>query len=520
MSFKRQKRSRLRLRKNGASNSTLNFERLERRELLAGVYLNSSNGELTIFGDSNGNVASATEVGSLIRTDLAGSVRDFNLSDVNSILFIGFGGNDHYTNNTSLPAAMYGQAGNDTLIGGSAADNIVGGVGDDTLRGNAGDDRIVGAAGNDTMFGDAGNDRMFGSADLNEIYGGADDDVIYGGDAIDTIFGEGGIDQIYALAGNDIINSGTGGVAGSSGIAQGDLVLGLGGNDQITGGGGLDIFWGGEGDDTLIGGNGENRLHGQNGDDTITGGLSADFLRGQNDNDTINGGGGNDTILGGAGNDTLNGDGGADNINGEAGTDTANGGAGNDTIELGIGTDDVAVFSTSYDNATVAGSQNGQLVTVSSSASGTDTVRTTELLTFSDRQISSDQATLSEYEAASYSVLNSYRQAQSRTTFSTPSDLAAYARNWASEMVSRGLVHSSNSSQLGLLTNGRTTVGENIVRISDEGQTADEVAAEYHNLWVNSTVHRNNMRNSAFSEVGVGIVQGGGFWYGIHIFVG
>lgn len=481
--------------------SSSQYRELETRRMLAAVHFNPANGELTIAGDGGNNVATTTLVGSLVRANLEGTAVDYNANEVTKIIFIGFGGDDVFTNSTSIPSAMYGQDGNDTLNGGSGDDVVVGGTGNDVLNGNGGNDRIVGALGNDTINGGTGNDRIFGSAGVNLIHGDAGDDVIYGGNEADTIHGDAGIDQIFALGGDDILYSGTGGVAGSSGASQGDLLMGHGGNDTMNGGGGLDIFWGGLGDDIMVGGNGENRMHGQDGNDTLTGGSAGDFLRGLNGNDTINGLGGNDTIIGGAG------------------VDVANGGTGNDTIQLDAGTD-TAVFSVSYANSTVTASNSGQNVTVTSN-DGNDTVLTSELLQFSDRQITSNQAVLSPMEKVSWDLLNQYRNSNGRVKLSTPKDLDTFASNWSAHMASIDqLVHSSTASQLALLVGGRTLVGENIVFVPDNGQGETAAATEMHNLWAGSAVHRNNMLNNSFNEVGVGIVYGNGGWWGTHIFTG
>lgn len=466
------------------SRRSLSYGRLEQRNLLAGVTLDGATGELTIFGDSGNNVATATESGSQIRvtTNDAGD-HNFASSQVSEIVFIGFAGDDVYVNNTAKPARIFGHSGSDTLTGGSADDLIVGGRGDDVLRGAAGNDTIIGAFGNDEARGGAGDDSLFGSAGLNTLYGDAGNDTIFGGDEVDNIFGNDGADQIFGLGGDDIIDSGAGGVAGSTGFAQADLVLGLDGNDTIRGGGGLDVFWGGEGNDTLIGGNGENRLHGQNGDDTISGGTQADFLRGLAGNDTINGGGGNDYV------------------------------------DLGTGSADVAVFDRAFANYSVDTTNRGQSATVRS-GSVTDTVFGTELIQFSDRQISSNQATLAAAEQRSFELLNARRSAINIPTFSHPQDATTYAENWARNMSVNGLRHSSSADLRTLVVNGRTTFGENIIFIQDIGQSADAIATEMHDLWMGSPTHRNNIQNSAFTEVGVGIVQANGGWWGVHVFYG
>ena len=63
-------------------------------------------------------------------------------------------GNDQLTaeiSNPSVGAALYGDAGDDTLTGGAGADVLGGGDGNDLLQGRGGADTITGGAGNDTL---------------------------------------------------------------------------------------------------------------------------------------------------------------------------------------------------------------------------------------------------------------------------------------------------------------------------------------------------------------------------------
>ena len=280
----------------------LNFESLETRNLLASVSFNA--GVVTVAGNNNANEGSFVQIdASTYRATLEGvDSRDYAVGTVNEVVFIGFGGNDTFTNYTSVDSQLLGHGGNDTLTGGSGSDRIVGGHGNDTILGNEGDDILHGIFGNDTIRGGEGNDRLFGSAGVNFLYGDNGNDVVFGGDDVDTIFGGDGYDQIFGLGGNDFLHAGDGGIPGTGNI---DLVLGLGGDDTITGGSGLNVLYGSSGDDTITGGSGENRLHGQNGADVLTGGPLADYIAGQNGDDVISALGGNDFILPGFGDDIV-----------------------------------------------------------------------------------------------------------------------------------------------------------------------------------------------------------------------
>jgi len=296
------------IRNRRVSSKGLEFQKLEPRQLLAAIVLNSNTGVLTVAGGAGNDTGDLVfQSPSQVRASINGVADQFfDIADVNRLVFIGFGGNDTFSNQTFIASQLLGGDGDDTLTGGSADDLINGGTGNDVLRGREGEDRIYGFAGNDELHGDTENDRIFGGSGLNVINGGDGDDVLFGGDSIDRIFGEDGIDQIFGLGGNDFLSAGDGGVAGTSGSSQGDLILGHGGDDQFQGGRGLNIFYGGAGNDTIFGGAGENRLHGQAGDDNLNGGAADDYIAGHAGVDTIFARGGNDFIVPGTGNDVVN----------------------------------------------------------------------------------------------------------------------------------------------------------------------------------------------------------------------
>ena len=231
-----------------------------------------------------------------------------------------------YSTGSGVKVRVFGNAGDDTLVGGPAADLLDGGDGNDTIQGGPG---------NDTIYGQDGNDF---------IGGGLGDDLILGGLGNDIVSGDDGNDIVVGEAGND-------------------LVAGGAGNDTVTGGSGNDILVGGvfsavatlfaeTGDDLLDGGDGADTLYGDSwalgaplnfgmvgGNDTIQGGPGNDTIYGQAGNDFIGGGLGNDLIFGGLGDDIASGDEGNDFVVGEAGNDLVAGGAGNDTVTGGSGND-------------------------------------------------------------------------------------------------------------------------------------------------------------------------------------
>ena len=116
---------------------------------------------------------------------------------------------DPYPNGQSY--GLYGDAGNDQLLGGDYNDTLNGGEGDDKLLGGGGDDRLVGGAGSDYLRGDGGNDILYGDADdIRMLAGSGHDTLIVTGGVTGTtrpmIDGGSGDDTIIAEYANlDII---------------------------------------------------------------------------------------------------------------------------------------------------------------------------------------------------------------------------------------------------------------------------------------------------------------------------
>ena len=96
---------------------------------------------------------------------------------------------------------IYGEGGDDLLVGGSGRDLLIGGDGNDRLEGNGGDDRLEGGAGNDYLKGWDGSDRIFGASG---------NDVICGGNGNDLVLGEAGDDWLWGGDGLDIVIGGLG----------------------------------------------------------------------------------------------------------------------------------------------------------------------------------------------------------------------------------------------------------------------------------------------------------------------
>jgi len=263
----------------GSKTPQPSYQVYEPRRLLAGIDFTAATGEVLIGGTNGVDVASVTQSGSTITVSHQGfGTQTFTASEVESILFVGLGGDDFFENTTAIPSIAFGQNGNDTLIGGSGIDRLFGNGGDDTIQANGGDDFVVAGIGNDNLDAGAGNDRVLGVNGNNLLEGGEGDDLIFGGNDIDVI----------------------------TDVSGNNTLAGNGGDDTISGGSGADLIFGGPGNDFLRGFGGDDFIYAQAGDDFASGGSGVDVVAGNDGNDTLQGEQGNDRIVGGNGSDTAN----------------------------------------------------------------------------------------------------------------------------------------------------------------------------------------------------------------------
>jgi Ca2+-binding RTX toxin-like protein len=186
-------------------------------------------------------------------------------------------GNDHITVGGNFYAWLYGEAGNDTILGGSGGDGIYGGNDADSLVGNAGGDWLYGDAGADTLDSGAGNDSLYGGSG-NDIYV-----LDSGGDTVSESGGN-GMDEVRSTVAHTL----------GSGLDH----LTLLGAANVNGTGNTLA-------NAIAGNDGDNRLAGNAAADTLAGGLGADTLEGGTEDDLLQGGGGNDSLSGGTGIDTA-----------------------------------------------------------------------------------------------------------------------------------------------------------------------------------------------------------------------
>ncbi|MBJ7520824.1 MAG: S8 family serine peptidase [Solirubrobacteraceae bacterium] len=242
-------------------------------------------------------------------TSVAGGAR-CPASGVTSIRMTGAAGNDRFVNDTTLPAALLGAAGADTLLGGTAGDTLSGDDGDDTLQGFAGGDTFNGGTGTDTVTyaeRDAA-DVVNASLDAQRNDGVGSEADLIGGD----------VESVVGHTGPDVLSGGTGA----------DRLYGLGGDDVLAGLGGSDVLDGGQGHD---------RVHYLSAPSAVTVNLAgaAPQATGGHGSDTLSAVEG---VVGSTHNDTLTGDAGANTLDGYYGTDRLDGAAGSDWFEAAYAT--------------------------------------------------------------------------------------------------------------------------------------------------------------------------------------
>ncbi len=322
--------------------SSLDFTRLDERNLMAGISFSSSTGVLTVTGDQYADKVDIKFQGSDVKVELYagksdGTTRHYDrtksISGVSQIVVNGMAGNDQVnitqgTLNTGVTVAnesvvFNGGDGNDSTSNGTEARLFAyGGNGDDTFSGGSGADVLNGQAGVDRLYGQAGNDAL---------YGGSENDLMYGGIGNDILYGEAGNDTMSGGFDNDWMDGGIGedGLWGDWGL---DVMYGNQGSDSLSGGFDDDTLYGGSENDNLKGEEGNDTLYGEAGNDVLDGGYHVDTLFGGDGNDWMIGGTENDALYGGNGNDVLTGNDGNDLLFGEDGEDQLYGGNGNDYL--------------------------------------------------------------------------------------------------------------------------------------------------------------------------------------------
>ncbi|MGM9500767.1 beta strand repeat-containing protein [Desertifilum tharense IPPAS B-1220] len=282
----------------------------------------------------------------------------------------------------NYPQGVFGQAGNDTIVGSSSADTLFGGSGDDSLVGNAGNDLLNGGIGSDTLIGGTGNNTLTGGAGADWFglqVGGTQTITDFTPAQGDRLLLTGDLQFNQLSATFDAATNTTRLVASVNGqestlaLLEGDRVSDLTNPNNyggISGGSPTptptpvptpapsprpipplpsptprptpspelkDRFT--PGNDLATLDNRGEKVEALQGDDTVNGGSAHDWIHGNQGKDYLFGNGGNDTLFGGKDNDYLDGGAGDDSLLGNRAQDTLLGGTGNDILWGGKGFD-------------------------------------------------------------------------------------------------------------------------------------------------------------------------------------
>jgi Ca2+-binding RTX toxin-like protein len=162
-------------------------------------------------------------------------IGSFSATEVGTIQFSGWAGNDHIQVNPQITATT-------VLDGGADKDFLHGGSGNNILLGGPGEDHLLGSKGRDLLIGGAGRDHLNGQQNDDLLIGGSTDhDTMTA--ALLQILAEWTSVDSYSVR-IDKLRSGLGGLPMLSAATVTDDTV----RDIIHGGPGLDWFWAGVSD--------------------------------------------------------------------------------------------------------------------------------------------------------------------------------------------------------------------------------------------------------------------------------
>jgi Ca2+-binding RTX toxin-like protein len=236
-------------------------------------------GKLEINGSDGPDVlliaVNATDT-TLLDITLNGATTQYAVADYKQLTVRLAGGDDSATvdANVTIPVALCGDEGNDTLVGGSAIDLLEGGPGADDLTGGAGGDRFI-ADDTDNLVD---FDETAGDTKITPIH---HPDIftlhIVGTEAADTgtVAADAADATKFIVTLNAVPTSYNFSDYSSVEVRLGD------GDDSATVDAAFTLpveLHGGEGNDTLVGGAGGDRIDGHEGADSLTGNGGADHF--------------------------------------------------------------------------------------------------------------------------------------------------------------------------------------------------------------------------------------------------
>ncbi|WP_395646398.1 FG-GAP-like repeat-containing protein [Terricaulis sp.] len=282
---------------------------------------------------------------------------------------------------------IFGSGSADTITGSSQTNYIYGGGGGDTINAGAAGGVAAGEAGDDVLNGGAGNDVMIGGFGADNMHGAGGDDQFN--------FGEGEIQS------GDIVDGGTQGSFGDSIYVYGDSSFQEFDLRLITISGIETIYFGSSTGNVSIELD-ASQLSGFASNLAIWGSTSVDGLTVFNNGATANYSVAGwqffswdpSELLGLVGTNAANtivGSSVSDSFVGLDGNDVFTGGAGNDIVYGGGGRDQ-ANYAVSSIGVTFTRAVDGSWTFAAGGSEGTDTVYSTEILHFSDRDVHLDAA--------------------------------------------------------------------------------------------------------------------------------
>lgn len=246
------------------------IETLEDRRMLSVSLLN---GALKVTGGAGDDAITLSADTKRITVGINGVNKRFTKTQVKTISIVSGDGADTITINSGIKQQITIKAGNDndTVTGGSGREIIFGQGGDDSLLGNAGSDQIQGGDGNDIIDGGTSGDYLYGDAGDDNVSGGSGNDVL-AGDLEDTLVSKG---EPPMAQGNDSLDGGD----GNDWLLSERRFLGVdGGGNWVFASNGTDTFTGGSGADVIdIGATHREGVNDVN-DDTITDLASEDYV--------------------------------------------------------------------------------------------------------------------------------------------------------------------------------------------------------------------------------------------------
>lgn len=121
--------------------------------------------------------------------------------------------------------------------------------------------------------------------------------------------------------------------------------------------------------------------------------------------------------------------------------------------------------------------------------------------------VESVRTDLEDAEVRSLALLNGLRISLGAAPLERVAAMDGFARDWSQTM-----------SEGGFFAHSGGPYGENIVWWSNENLTPEEAAQRFHDMWVDSPGHFQNMTHPAYTKVGIGLWRDENGWHGTHVF--